>query len=303
MKQIRVGVLGYGNLGMAVEELILHDKRFRLVRIFSHRKIASNFSKTESIENLEKYKNKIDVLFLCGGSSSTLMEDAKISLKYFNTIDAFDTHKKIITHIKNCDAIAKQNNKVAFCSYGWDPGIFSFMRVLFISLGENVYTSWGRGVSQGHSEAIRKIQNVNGAIQYTIPIKYKIKKLKSGEVVSGNLHWRQCYVVADKKYQPMIKKKIINLPNYFHGYKTIVKFVSEDELKKHNKLFHCGEVFTLGNNYNFSLKTESNPHLTAKIMIAYSVVLFEYYNSKQFGAYSILDVPIAKIIKNSYKCL
>lgn len=299
MKKICVGILGYGNLGRAVEEIVLNDDRFKLICIFSHRNIKAKQSFVDSVDNLSNYKNKIDILFLCGGSSSTLVKDAKVALKLFNIIDAFDTHKKINTYIKCCDVIAKQNSKIAFCSFGWDPGLFSLMRVLFNSLDKKVYTTWGKGVSQGHGEAVRKIPNVIDAIQYTIPNKRMILKIKNGKFVKGNIHRRLCYVVAKKIYQKEIKQKILNMPNYFVGYKTDVKFISEDEIKKHKKLYHGGEVFTLGNEFNFSLRTNSNPNLTAKIMVAYSLVEYDFRKKNMFGAYSILDISIGKLIKNS----
>ena len=171
MKKIRVGIVGYGNLGKAIEKRIVLDDRFKPVVIFSRRNIKAKFLKTDNIANMEKYKNKIDIVFICVGSLKGLEDITYSCLKYFNTIDAFDTHKKINGYIKRCGELAKQYNHTAYCSIGWDPGLFSIMRVIFTSIGEEVYTTWGKGVSQGHSEAIRRIKYVEDAIQYTVPNK------------------------------------------------------------------------------------------------------------------------------------
>ena len=304
--KINVGILGFGNLGKAVAHELINDARFNLVAVFTHRKSLTNEEqnkvnnvKLENINNIGKYKRKIKIMFLCGGSSSTLQKDARLALKYFNTIDAFDTHAKIKKYIKSCDKLAKTNKKVAFCSIGWDPGLFSGMRVLFNSLDEKTYTIWGKGVSQGHSEAIRRIEGVKDAVQYTVPNKGLINKLKLGELTDGKLHKRECLVVADKKDQKRIENEIKNMPNYFLGYNTKVSFVSQDEILQHKALFHRGEVFTLGNNFNFSLKTNSNPSLTSKIMLSYAIAMLEYIKNKRYGAYSILDIPFAQLLKNS----
>lgn len=303
MKKIRVGVVGYGNLGKAVEELIYNDERFRLVCIFSRREVCGKYANVDKVENLKQYKGKIDVVFLCGGSSSNLKEQAYECLKYFCTVDAYDNHKQIKKYISNCNKLARINNRVAFCSVGWDPGVFSLMRVLFKSICGNVYTTWGKGISQGHSEAVRKINHVKDAVQYTIPNKRIIHKIKCGQNVDNlkTIHTRKCYVVADKMYQGDIKKQIVKMPNYFSGYKTKVKFVKEESFKRLKFLYHSGEVFGVGENLSFKLKTNSNPKTTAKIMIAYCIVLYEYFKYKQYGAYSILDIPLSKLIKNSKK--
>lgn len=297
MKKIRVGILGYGNLGKSVEKIVHNDKHFKLVAIFSKRNIKGKYATVDFPSNIEKYKNKIDILFLCGGSSSNLMEQAQKSLKYFNCIDAFDTHKKIPEHIKMCNILAKQNNKVAFCSFGWDPGLFSLMRTLFNFLGETTFSSWGKGVSQGHSEALKCIKGVKDAIQYTIPNKKLIDNIKNGKVLQledeKELHTRECFVVAEPKERQNIVKQILNMPNYFKGYHTKINFIDEDKMKKHKKLYHSGEVFTVGNELSFRLNIESNPDFTAKILVMYSKILYNYYSAKKFGAYSILDIPFS----------
>ena len=303
MKKIKVGIIGYGNLGKSVEKLISQNSEYKLVAIFSKRNVKAMHAPVEFVSNLEKYKNKIDVMFLCGGSSSNLMEQAQDALQYFNCIDAFDTHKKIPEHLNACNVIAQKNQKVAFCSFGWDPGLFSLMRVLFNALNYTTYTTWGKGVSQGHSEALRCVKDVKDAIQYTIPNIKLVNKLKSGDISKldneKDLHLRQCFVVTDQKNKKEIESKIINMPNYFKGYKTIIKFITPVQMLKHNKMFHAGEVFTVGGDLSFKLKIDSNPNFTARVMILYSKVLFNYYINEKFGAYSILDVPFGDLINNS----
>lgn len=305
MKKIRVGVIGYGNLGKSVEELVSGDEAFELVSVFSKRNVKVASGKVDFTRNIHKYKNRIDVMFLCGGSSSCLMEEAQRALENFCCIDAFDTHKKIAEHVSICDAIAKQNKKVVFCSIGWDPGLFSLMRVLLKAVCGDVFTTWGKGVSQGHSEAIRCIKGVKDAIQYTIPNKKIVQKIKKGKIKNldniKELHSRLCYVVALPEHQKSITQKITNMPNYFKGYKTKVVYVSEMQMLKHGKMCHAGEVFTSGGELCFKLQTKSNPDMTAKIMTAYAKVLFEYLKREQFGAYTILQIPIAELLNNSKK--
>lgn len=303
MKRIRVAIVGYGNLGKAVEEELRINERFNLVCIFSRRNVVVKNVPVDRPENIHKYKYKIDILFMCGGSSGNMVESVKEGLKYFCTIDAYDNHSKINYYINECNKTAANYNKVAFCCFGWDPGIFSLMRVLFNFLEEKTYTSWGRGISQGHGEAIRRIANVKDAVQYTLPNKKIIKKIKCGQNVDNSfaLHKRKCFVVADKKYQKGIKSEIINMPNYFKGYKTMVKFVSKNKIKKYKQFYHGGQVFTDKGNFEFKFKTKSNPQSTAKIMVCYALILFKYFKDKRYGAYSILDVPFSKLLKNCKK--
>lgn len=303
MKKIKVGIVGYGNLGSKIAKLIFNDERFCLVAIFSRRDITSAYGSVEEYNNIEKYIGKIDIMFLCGGSFSSLQDQAKRVLKNFNCIDAFDTHKKIKQHLKNCDQIAKQNKKVAFCSFGWDPGLFSLMRLIFQSVEGSSFTSWGKGISQGHTEAIKQIKDVIDAVQYTVPNKNLVKKLKQGKSVNlNNLHRRICYVYAEKNYQK-IKKKILNIPHYFKGQNVKVKFVEKAKLQTLKKSYHKGEVWTPFNTLNFSLTTDSNPTITAKILIAFALVLNEYIKEKKFGAYSILEINFSKLDKYYKNCI
>lgn len=303
MKKIKVGIVGYGNLGKALEELLYFDKRFKLVKIFSRRKINAKYVEIDNYNNLERYKNKIDIMFLASGSSTNLMDDAQRCLTNFCTIDAFDTHKKIKEHIENCNAIAKQNHKLAFCSFGWDPGLFSLMRVLIKAVEGEQITCWGKGVSQGHSEALRAIPEVVDAVQYTVPFAHKINMLKSGKTESKtDLHYRECYINTNANKRE-VENKIRAMPNYFKNEKIVFHFVDKTAVERRKKLYHSGEVFCLGNEINFKIKTKSNPSLTAKIMIAFSTYLYEMFLTNKFGAFSILDLSFKELLKNSEKLI
>lgn len=308
MNKIRVGIFGYGNLGKAVEELIINDERFELVCIFSRRMIKSKHNnRTDFVGNAPSYKEKIDIMFLCGGSSSDLMPQSRECLKNFNCIDAFDTHAQIDEHITSCNELALANNKVAFCSFGWDPGLFSLMRILFNALGLKTYTAWGKGVSQGHTEAIKCLKWVSDAVQYTLPNKTLIKRIKKSNLSANpstkDLHFRQCYVCADKKYYSQIKEQIVTMPNYFAGNKTKVNFITSKQMQKHKQMAHAGEVFCEGDAINFKIKTKSNPHFTAQIMLAYAIALKRFINEQKYGAYSILDIPLKSLLENSKEYL
>lgn len=302
MKKIKIGILGYGNLGKSIEKIAHGSQNFEIVAIFSRRQITSPLgTKTECVENLAGYKNKIDIIFLCGGSYNDTMSQAQQVLKNFNSIDAFDTHAKIAEHLATCNSLATKHQKIAFCSLGWDPGLFSLMRVLFTSLGKQVYTTWGKGVSQGHTQAIKQVQNVIDGIQYTIPKSEIIKQVKAGVIKnpdSTQLHKRICYITAKKSHQNEISQTIKNLPNYFAGYETHIHFVSKPALQKYKKQYHSGEVFCVNDELNFKIKTSSNPDFTAKIMLTYAPALIKLQKQKRYGAYSILDIPIGYLSCN-----
>lgn len=296
MKKINVGIVGYGNLGKALENILLTDKRFNLVAVFSRREI-NTIAKFENYKNLNQYIGEIDILFLCGGSSSNLPEQIDSCLRNFNTIDAYDVHAKIPNHIKKCQDLCLSNSKIAFCCFGWDPGLFSLMRLIIDSIEKNQYTSWGKGVSQGHTEAIKRIDGVVDAIQYTIPDKELIEKIKHGEKINTNLHHRECFVLANKNYSE-IAQKIKDMPFYFKGYKTNVHFVDKNELEKRKKAYHAGEVFCLNDTLSFKLKTENNAMITAKILVAFSIAEYELILNKKYGVYTILDMPLNLLNKN-----
>lgn len=291
MQKINVAIVGYGNLGKSLETLLLKDERYNLVCIFSRRKILAKVP-VEPLANLQNYKEKVDFLFMCGGSKSDIENQVLSFCKDFNTIDSFDNHNHIKLYLENLNKKCKSYKHVAVCCVGWDPGIFSLMRILFDSIQGNAYTFWGKGISQGHSQAIRNIEGVNDAIQYTLPNKKIIKQIKSGILPnkdSKSFHNRYCLVVANKNMSK-IKQSIINMPDYFEGYKTTVKFVDQQTLDKHKNLFHAGEVITLNDVMNFKLKLDSNPNFTAKVMASYGIALQSLINSKKYGAYSILDI-------------
>jgi len=298
--KIKCGIVGYGNLGKAIEKQVYTDNNFELVCVFSKRDIKAKFAKVDNVENIEKYKDKIDLLFLCGGSSSNLTAQAYECLKNFNTIDAYDNHKEIKDYVNSCNVIAKENSKVAFCCFGWDPGVFSLIRILLSSLKQKFYTIWGKGISQGHSEALRKINGVKNAVSYTIPNKKYIKCLKNNKVSNGFLHNRKCYIVSENKDKSNIKKAVLN-HKYFQNCKVKFCFVNEKQFLKHSKLFHKGEIFTSNNSYNFKVKMQDNASFTANILVCYANMVYKFYKQSKFGAYTIGDIPINQLVQNPYQ--
>ena len=292
--KIKVGILGYGNLGKATELSVKANGDMKLVAIFTRRNPAEVKSqiKTEvvSVNELSKFKDKIDVLVLCGGSATDLPTQTPEFAKDFNVIDSFDTHAKIPEHFSNVNKAAKDTNHVALISCGWDPGLFSLNRLMaetFLPTG-NTYTFWGKGVSQGHSDAIRRIKGVKNAIQYTVPIDKSVDSIRKGnnpQLSTREKHLRECYVVAEEgANKEEIEKEIKTMKNYFDEYDTTVNFITEEELKKnHSKMPHGGFVFRSGktglneeNNHiiEYSLKLDSNPEFTASVLIAYARAIF-----------------------------
>lgn len=296
--KIRVGIVGYGNLGKSVEKRILEDKRFKLICIFSRRNVRSVFNtKVEKYENILNYLEKIDIMIMCGGSKTDLWQMIEVS-KHFHTIDSFDNHNKIPKYLEDMKSNNKKNKKCSICCCGWDPGLFSLMRTLFCAVDNNSYTFWGKGVSQGHSQAIRKINGVVDAVQYTIPNKTIIKNINKGLPVLPNFktyHIRECLVVANGNRKE-IEAEIKNMPDYFKGYKTRVKFITEKKMAKHKELFHGGMVLTNNNKMRFELKLKSNPDFTAQIIVAYLIALNKLISDQRFGAFSVLDIPFSYLI-------
>ncbi len=310
MEKIKIGICGYGNLGKAVEKEIAKNEDMELVAIFSKRnpeqlQTNSNAKKVNVLEaNL--WQDKINVMIMCGGSATDLPKQVPEMAQLFNTIDSFDTHAKIPDYYKTINEIATKNNKVCIYSIGWDPGLFSLIRLYSKSIlpEGNTYTFWGRGVSQGHSDAIRRIKGVKNAIQYTIPIDSVMEKIRSGETPAlsvTQMHTRECYVVAEENAdKEQIEKEIKTMPNYFEGYETTVHFVSEEELlKNHSKLSHGGFVIHSGktnqnkNNHtmDFSLKLDSNPEFTASVLIAFARANYKLQQKEDYGAKSIFEIP------------
>lgn len=315
MKKIKVGIVGYGNLGKGLEKNIRDNNDIELIGIFSRRdpKKLNTSSPAFSYDDLGTFKNKIDVLMLCGSSAAGVFDQTAELARDFNTVDVFDTHAKIPEYFKKIDAVNKQNKTLSIISTGWDPGLFSINRALAEAIlpKGDTYTFWGKGVSQGHSNAIRKIDGVANAIQYTIPVKENLDKIKSGEklqLTTREKHTRLCYVVlengADKAE---IERKIKTMPNYFSDYDTEVNFISEEELERnHSGMPHGGHVIRNGQTgdenkeiYDFSLTLDSNPEFTSSVMIAYARACATMFEEGHYGAYSVLDIPVAKLLNKT----
>ncbi len=294
--KINVGIVGYGNLGKAVAKQLTNNKIFNLVAIFSRR----NLEETTPLNQIADYKDKIDILFLCGGSQNDIEFQASKLIKYFNIVDCYDNHSRLEKYVKTLDNLAFNHNKVALCAFGWDPGLFSLMRGMFSSLGFSSHTFWGKGTSQGHTQAIKQINGVIDAIQFTIPNKDAIEKIKNGELVDKtNYHFRDCYVVCEKSDQEKIKNEIINMPHYFKDYATNVTFVSQEKLNEMKSFSHKGLVLTNNNSMSFSLETESNPDFTANVMIMFAKAIQKLKDENKFGAYTIYDIPIKDILQEN----
>lgn len=312
---LRVGIVGYGNLGKGVEKAIKQNPDMKLIAIFTRRSPASIGSKAKvvSMDDLESYQDDIDVMVLCGGSSTDLPEQVLAVSKYFNTVDSFDTHAKISAYFSKVDAHTKAHDTLSLISTGWDPGLFSMARLLGQSIlpeGED-YTFWGKGLSQGHSDAVRRVQGVKNGVQYTIPIDSALERVRSGEnpvLTTAEKHQRVCYVVPeDDADVQAIENVIKRMPNYFADYETTVHFISEEELKQeHATMPHGGIVFRSGTTgsgakqrIEFSLALESNPEFTASVLVAYTRAVGKMAKQGQTGARTVLDIPLAYLSPKS----
>lgn len=288
---IRIGILGYGNLGRGVEYAIRQNDDMQLAAVFTRRDPASVKIVTEnvpvySVKDAAAHASEIDVLILCGGSANDLPVQTPEFAKLFNVIDSFDTHAKIPSHFENVDKAAKESGKVGIISIGWDPGLFSLMRMLGNAvLPEGAdYTFWGKGVSQGHSDAVRRVKGVKNAKQYTIPVESALERVRKGEnpeLTTREKHTRECFVVPEEGADlAQIEHDIKTMPNYFSDYDTTVHFITEEELKRdHSGIPHGGFVIRSGktgdNGANshvmeFSLKLDSNPEFTSSVLLAYA---------------------------------
>ena len=309
MEKIRIGICGYGNLGRAVESEITKSNDMELVAIFTRRdpatiRVASK-TKVDNVSNAKEWIGKIDVMIMCGGSSTDLPEQVPEMAKLFNTVDSFDTHAKIPEYFNNVDASSKSTNHTSTISVGWDPGMFSVMRLYANSIlhDNHTYTFWGKGVSQGHSDAIRRINGVKNAKQYTIPVDSAIEKIRNGEnpeLTTREKHTRECFVVLEEGAdRDRVENEIKTMPNYFSDYDTTVHFISEEELlKNHSGMAHGGFVLssgTTGNGNNhiieYSLKLQSNPEFTGSVLIACARATYRMNNRGEFGAKTIFDIP------------
>lgn len=309
--KVRVGIVGYGNLGKSVEREILKNKNLKLVAIFSRRTITSSFSsQIVPYDDFIEYKNKIDVMLLCGGSKSDIEEQAPEISKYFDTINTFDTHSKIPILKQTLDKISTSSGTRSIISAGWDPGLFSIVRSLFYAISESKpATFWGKGVSMGHSDAIRRVEGVQDALEFTVPRKDAITLARRNKNLNDiSLHNRECFVVANAG-QKKIENTIKNIPNYFLGQPTKVTFVSRDTLCRLKKdMSHKGLIISRfmsasGNNASmeFTVKMKSNPDFTAKILIAYINAILNLKNEKKCGCFSPLDIPISYLFSPSNK--
>lgn len=302
MKKIRVGIVGFGNLGKEVEKIVASDERFRLVAIFSRRQIISPFgSLCEKFENVEKFAKKIDVMFLCGGSKSDIEKQAFVVAKHFHTIDCFDNHSKIETYQKNLNEQNRKNKKCSIIACGWDPGLFSITRALFECVEHSHETFWGKGVSQGHSQALREIEGVVEATEFTIPSRGAMKSVERGEAVpEKSKHTRLCFVHARRgANKRLLRLTIRNMPDYFEGYKTKIKFCSQKKIDKLKaNMSHKGHVTSLGGAMRFEVNLKSNPNFTARVLVAYSVALCHLAQNKDYGAKTIFDIPISHLFDN-----
>ncbi|MBQ8427479.1 MAG: diaminopimelate dehydrogenase [Clostridia bacterium] len=307
---IKVGIVGYGNLGKGVSLAVEKASDMECVGIFTRRAPETvnpiTNVKVYSTDSLKEFKGKIDVLLLCGGSATDLPNNTADILKDFNTVDSFDTHAKIPEYYAKLEKVAKENGTLSAISIGWDPGLFSIARMLFSAVlpDGNDYTFWGKGVSQGHSDAIRRIDGVKNAIQYTIPKEQALAMVRNGEnpkLSTGDKHLRECFVaICDGADKDRIEKEIKGMPNYFADYETIVNFTTEDEVKKMQaKLSHGGFVFRSGNTTDenshlleHSLKLDSNPEFTGSVLTAYGRAVARLAKEGKTGVVTVFDIPI-----------
>lgn len=299
--KIPVGIVGYGNLGKAVEKCLKSSDIFECKAIFSKRDLPN----TEKVKNIMRYKNKISLLFLCGGSQNELETQAFEYIQNFNIIESYDNHQRLKNYILKLDNLCKSYRKIALCSFGWDPGIFSFMRGLFDCLGYHPFTFWGKGLSQGHTQAIKNIPHVKDAVQFTIPKEEIINKIKKGDIQNQGKHFhiRECFVVAEEKYQEKIKNQIENMKDYFKGYETYINFISQDKLDSMKSFAHKGIVLTKDNVMNFSLNLPSNPDFTAGIMTTFAKSITWLKEKKKYGSHTIFDLPLSCIVEDKFKFL
>ncbi|MBQ7322284.1 MAG: diaminopimelate dehydrogenase [Clostridia bacterium] len=311
---MRIGIVGYGNLGRGVESAIRQNKDMKLVAVFTRRDPASVKIKTADVpvlplEEAFKMEDQIDVMILCGGSAKDLPEQTPAFAKHFNVIDSFDTHARIPEHFANVDAAARESGKVAVISVGWDPGLFSLNRMYAGTIlpdGKD-YTFWGKGVSQGHSDAIRRIEGVLDARQYTIPVPEALSAVRAGEnpeLSTRQKHTRECFVVAaEGADEARIEREIVTMPNYFADYDTTVHFISMEELKRdHGGIPHGGVVIRSGKTgwegehshiIEYSLKLDSNPEFTSSVLVAYARAAVRLNAEGGFGCKTVLDIPPA----------
>lgn len=317
---IKIGILGYGNLGRGVECAIKQNDDMELAAVFTRRapenvNILTKEAKVCHIDDLESWKDNIDVLILCGGSATDLPVQSPKYAKMFNIIDSFDTHAKIPEHYADVDAAAKEGGNIGIISVGWDPGMFSLNRLYagaVLPEGKD-YTFWGKGVSQGHSDAIRRVNGVKDGKQYTIPIEAALDAVRSGsnpELTTREKHLRECFVVAEEGADlSVIEQEIKTMPNYFDEYETIVHFISQEELDRdHSGIPHGGFVIRSGKTgwekehqhvIEYSLKLDSNPEFTSSVLVAYARAAYKLSQEGQSGCRTVFDIAPAYLSAKS----
>ncbi|MDE7406585.1 MAG: diaminopimelate dehydrogenase [Clostridiales bacterium] len=307
---IHIGIYGWGNLGKAVADNLPNFPDVQLKVIFSRRPqvVAAQAPKgvaVASASDMEKWTDKIDVLLLCSGSATDLPEQTPAAVKLFNVVDSFDTHANIPTHFAAVDKAAKASSHLGLISAGWDPGLFSLSRALFNAFLPNGadYTFWGKGVSQGHSDAIRRVAGVKRGVQYTVPRDTAIERVRSGEqpaLSTREKHLRECFVVAENGADcATIEAEIKNMPNYFADYDTVVHFISEEEFERdHKQMPHGGFVLRSGNNteeykslLELNIKLDSNSHFTSGVLLAYARAVKRLFDNGARGCITVFDVP------------
>ena len=317
---IKIGILGYGNLGRGVECAVKQNDDMELVAVFTRRnpedvKILTETATVCNVADVEDWKDKIDVMIICGGSATDLPKQTPVYAKMFNVIDSFDTHAKIPEHFANVDAAAKEGGHVGIISVGWDPGMFSLNRLYANAIlpDGNDYTFWGKGVSQGHSDAIRRVEGVKDGKQYTIPVEAALKAVRNGEnpeLTTRQKHTRECFVVLEEGADAAkVEEEIKTMPNYFSDYDTTVHFISEEELKaNHSGIPHGGFVLRSGktgwNGENkhlieYSLKLDSNPEFTSSVLIAYARAAYRLASEGQIGCKTVFDIAPAYLSAKS----
>ena len=317
-KKIRIGIAGYGNLGRGVESAIAQNDDMELIGVFTRRNpeeltLLNELVPVYAHDSILDYKEKIDVLILCGGSKNDLPEQGPALSKHFSTIDSFDTHAEIPNYFEAVDKSAKPNDNTSIISVGWDPGLFSINRLFgeaVLSEG-TTYTFWGKGLSQGHSDAVRRVSGVKGAVQYTIPNEKGVNLVRSGtlpELSTREKHTRECYVVLeDGADATEVEQAIVTMPNYFSDYDTTVTFITEEELKRdHSAMPHGGFVIRSGKTGNgnnqvmeYSLKLESNPEFTSSVLVAYARAAYRMNKNGDFGAKTVFDVAPGLLSKKT----
>ncbi|MBR3756376.1 MAG: diaminopimelate dehydrogenase [Firmicutes bacterium] len=308
MKNIKIGILGYGNLGKSVEKAVKRQADMELVSIYSRRKLDHPMGKhVDALHTGEP----IDILILCGGSASDLPKQTPEFARRYNVIDSFDHHQQIQNHYNQVDIAAREGGRLALISCGWDPGLFSMMRSVFQAIlpTPQIFTFWGKGISQGHSDAIRRIKGVQDARQYTVPLEHAVEAAKSGRLDAGEMHpekmhRRECFVVVEEGAdRERITYEIKNMPDYFAGYETTIHYVSQEKLEtEHSGFPHGGTVAGAGEGVKgaFHLELQSNPDFTAGILTAYSRVVYNMAKEGVTGCKTMMDIPLAKLCEDMF---